>query len=150
MKQFDFSEQFKEKIFDTPSGPKCTCDICGRKGKIGAFSFDRASREPLIICYHYELKIMAEREGISLKEAEKRRKRKFEIQYLFSEIKLAEYVQQKRKKDFDSHEEANLALARIVAAWNNLTTEERKSFEKINDQELRKIYNEIKVDFSGL
>lgn len=150
MKGVGLPEEFQNKIIDTPSGPKCICDICGKKGKIGALSFDRVSGRPLVICHRCELKIRAEREGISEKEAARRRKRQFAVQHLFDDIKMAEYLEQKKKKEFNTLEEANLALERILAAWNSLTTEERKSFEEKKDQELRKIYKDIRVDFSDL
>lgn len=146
----NFSEEFQNKIIDTPSGPKCICDLCGKKRKIGALSFDTISGKPLIICYGCNLEILAEREGISKKEAGKRRKRMFAVGYLFNEVKMAEYLKQKGGKDFASIDEANLVLQRIKEAWNSLTTEERISFEEKKNQELRRIYKEIKVDFSGL
>lgn len=146
----NFLEEFQNKIVDTPSGPKCICDLCGKKGKIGALSFDKISGKPLIICYDCNLNILAKREGVSKKEAEKRRKRMFAVGYLFNEIKMAEYLKQKGGKDFASTDEANLVLERIRKTWDSLTTEERISFEDKKDQELRQIYKEIKVDFSGL
>lgn len=150
MDSFSLPEEFQNKIVDTPSGPKCICDLCGKKGKIGALSFETISGKPLIICYGCNLEIFAEREGISKTEAEKRRKRMFAVGYLFNEVKMAEYLEQKMKKDFASIDEANVVLERIREAWNSLTTEERKSFEEKKDQELRRIYKEIKVDFSDL
>lgn len=97
MNRFDFPEEFERKFVDTPSGPKCICDICGKKGKLGAFLVDRLSGEPLVICNQCDLKISAEREGISEKEAARRRKRRFAVQYLFQETKMADYFAQKNK-----------------------------------------------------
>ncbi|HEY4687542.1 MAG TPA: hypothetical protein VIH20_04980 [Candidatus Subteraquimicrobiales bacterium] len=105
---FDFPEEFQNKIVDTPSGSKCICDLCGEKRKIGALSFDRVTNKPLIICYDCTLEISAEREGITKKEAEKRRKRMFGVGYLFNEVKMAEYLEQKGKKEFTSLEEQRL------------------------------------------
>lgn len=143
-------EEFQKKIVDTPSGPKCICDMCGKKGKIGALSSDRITGEPLIICNRCELKIRADREGVSEKEAARRRKRTFAVLYLFQDIKLADYLAWKNKKELDSLEEANLVFERIITAWNGLTTEERRSFDEKTDGELNRIYKQIKVDFSGL
>jgi hypothetical protein len=124
--------------------------MCGKKGKIGAFSVDQKTREPLIICSRCELRILAEREGTTQKEAARRRKTTFAVLYLFQEMKMADYFASKKKEEFDSLEEANLILSRIRAAWNGLTTEEKISFDEKTDEELNRIYKQIKVDFSGL
>ena len=144
---FDFPEEFQNKIVDTPSGSKCICDLCGEKHKIGALSFDRVTNKPLIICYDCTLEISAEREGITKKEAEKRRKRMFGVGYLFNEVKMAEYLEQRGKKEFTSMKEMNLVLERINEAWNDLAAEVRTHFETKKDQELQQIYKGIKVNF---
>ena len=144
---FDFPEEFQNKIVDTPSGPKCICDICGEKGKIGALSSDRVTNRPLIVCYDCTLEISAERQGITKKEAEKRRKTMFGVGYLFNEVKMAEYLEQRGKKEFTSMKEMNLLLERINEAWNDLAAEVRTHFETKKDQELRQIYKGIKVNF---
>jgi hypothetical protein len=150
MDHFNLQEEFQKKLVDTPRGPRCICDMCGRKGKIGAFSFDTFSAKPLVICYRCDLQVIAERDGISVKEAERRRKRRFAVQDLFQEMKMAQYFASKNIERFDSLEEANRVLDRITTAWNSLTTEERKSFDEKDDKELHKIYKKIEVDFSGL
>ncbi|MDA2936059.1 hypothetical protein MYX06_02480, partial [Patescibacteria group bacterium AH-259-L05] len=141
------TDSLKEKLLDKG---KCICDFCGKKGKLAATSYDRETGEPIVICYQCNLEILAERQGISVEEAEKRRKRTFGVRHLFEDIKVKEYFELKRKQNFDSLEEANKVLQRIVQAWNDLTIRQRKSFDTIDDKKLRKIYKKIKVDFSGL
>jgi len=141
MKPFDF-DKLKAKFLD---GGRCICDICGKKGKLGGSLINEKTNEVLVACYNCTLRVSAEREGITKKEAERRRKRMFGVSYLFQEEKFKEYITAKGKKRFSSLEEANKVLAKVQNAWNNLTTEQRKSFEEKEDTELRKIYKNIKV-----
>ncbi|MEA3432635.1 MAG: hypothetical protein U9R01_08240 [candidate division WOR-3 bacterium] len=146
IKKKDF-ESIKGKLLD---GGKCICDLCGKKGKMGALTYDKKTGEPIVICYKCDLKIKAQREGITIKEAEKRRKRMFEVSNLFQYIKIKEYLDLKNKREFDSIEEANRVSKRIMNAWNNLSIKQRKDFDAMDDKELRRIYENIPVDFSDL
>lgn len=141
------NDSLKEKILD---GGRCICDLCGKRGKLAAMSHHKKTGEPMVICNKCNLKIMAEEEGISIKEAARRRKRMFEVGYLFQDLKLKEYLKFKNKKRFDSLAETNQSLNKIVEAWNDLSIKERKSFEIMADKELLEIYKNIKIDFSGL
>ena len=154
----DFFEQLKEikkKVFESIKGKlldggKCICDLCGKKGKMGALTYDKKTGEPIVICYKCDLKIKAQREGITIKEAEKRRKRMFEVSNLFRDVKIEEYLDHKNKKELDSIEEANRVLKRIMNAWNNLSIKQRKDFDAMDNEELQRIYENIPVDFSDL
>lgn len=143
VKNFGF-DSLKKKILD---GGKCICDFCGKKGKMAAMSYDKKTGEALVVCYNCNLKIMAEKEGTSIEEAKKKRERMFEVGYLFQEVKMQEYLKIKNKKRFDSLEEMNKVLEKIVKAWNDLSIRERKDFEKLNNKKLQEIYKNIKVDF---
>lgn len=149
MKRFNskFDKKFKKKILDKG---RCICDICGKEGKIGAFSFDRKTGEPLVICYDCNLEILAKEKGITKKEAERRRKKMFGVGYLFQEIKMKEYLALKDKRKLDSLKEINKVSKRILEVWNGLTIKERKGFEKMSNKKLREIYKNIPVDFSDL
>ncbi|MBU4369555.1 hypothetical protein KKG58_02215 [Patescibacteria group bacterium] len=140
-------DSLKEKILD---GGRCICDICGRKAKMAAMDYSKKTGDPIVICYNCNLRIRAHQDGISIKEAERRRKRIFEVSYLFQDIKMKRYFNIKGKRKFDSIEEANKILERIVDAWNNLSIKQRTDFEIIENKKLRKIYKNIPVDFSNL
>ncbi len=117
---------------------------------MGALGHSKKTGEPIVICYRCNLEITAEREGITIKEAERRRKRMFEVSYLFQDIKMGEYLSIKGKKRVDLMEEANKVLERIASAWNNLSIKQREGFETMKNEELREIYKNILVDFSNL
>lgn len=138
-------DSLKEKILDKG---KCVCDVCGKKAKMGALTYKKKTREPVVICYNCNFKITADRDGITTKEAEKKRKRMFEAGYLFQDIKIKEYLNFKNKKDFDLMDEANEILQKIVIVWNDLTTEQRKNFETMEDRKLIEIYKNIPIDFN--
>jgi hypothetical protein len=148
-------EKIKKADFESLKGKllgegKCICDLCGKRGKMGALTYDKKTGEPIVICYKCDLKIKAQREGITIKEAEKRRKRMFEVSNLFQYIKFEEYLDFKNKREFDSIEEANRVSKRIMNAWNSLSIKERKEFDAMENEELRRIYKNISVDFSDL
>lgn len=140
-------ESLKGKILD---GGRCICDLCGKKGKMASLTYDKKTGNPIVICYKCSLKLQAEREGITIKGAEKRRKRAFEVNNLFIDIKMKEYLDLKNKREFDLIDEANRVLKRIMNAWNNLSVKERRDFDAMDNEELRTIYRNIPVDFSGL
>ncbi len=146
IKKADF-ESLKGKLLDEG---KCICDLCGKKGKMGALTYDKKTGEPIVICYKCDLKIKAQREGVTINEAEKRRKRMFEVSNLFRDVKIEEYLDHKNKKELDSIEEANRVLKRIIDAWNRLSIKERRDFDAMDNEELLRIYKNIPVDFSDL
>ncbi len=129
---------------------RCICDICGKKGKMAATTYDKDTGEPIVICYKCNLERIAEEDGISVKEAEKKRKRMFEVGYLFQNIKMKEYLDFKNKEEMGSVKEMNKVLKRIIEAWNDLSIKQRKDFEIMKNKELVKVYKEIPVDFSNL
>ncbi len=137
-------EYLKEKILGNNA---CICDICHKKGKFAASSYDKKTLRPMVICYQCNLEILAQRQGITKKEADKRRKRMFEVGYIFQEMKAGEYLKLKNKKIFDSIEEINQVLQKIIKVWNNLTIKQRKGFEKMDDEKLHMIYKDIQVYF---
>lgn len=134
----------KGKILDQG---KCVCDYCGRKGKLAATAFDRNTGEILVMCLSCDLVNMAEREGITKIEARKRRKKRFDVLYLFQEVKYQDFMTKEGKIEFDSVEEFKRISKSVQNAWNALTTEERIGFESKRKPELRKIYKSIKVEF---
>ena len=140
-------QSLKGKILD---GGRCICDICGKEGKMGAINYSKKTGEPIVICYKCNIKMQAEEEGITIKEAEKRRKRMFEVSNLFRDVKIEEYLDHKNKKELDSIEEANKVLKRILDAWNKLSIKERRDFDTMDNEELLRTYKNIQVDFSGL
>jgi len=146
IKKADF-ESLKGKILD---GGRCICDLCGKKEKMASLTYDVQTGEPIVICYKCDLKIKAQREGVTINEAEKRRKRMFEVNNLFIGIKMKEYLDLKNEREFDSIEEANKVLERIMNAWNNLSIKQRKDFDAMDNEELRRIYKNIPVDLSDL
>ena len=129
---------------------KCICDYCGRKGKLAATAFDQNTGEILVMCLSCDLECIAEREEITKTEARRRRKKRFDVLYLFQEIKYQEYFTREGKIEFDSVEEFKKISGIVQNAWNALTTEERIGFESKRKPELRKIYTSIKVDFPRL
>jgi len=131
----------KDKILDEGN---CICDICGKKGKIGGLGTTKEGK-PSIICYNCNLKLLAKKNNISIKEAEKNRKKLFQTSSLFRELKFEDYFKLKNKKAFDSIEEANNVLRVITKKWNDLTIQQRKGFEKLNTIEQKKVYQKIKI-----
>lgn len=146
IKKKDF-ESIKGKILD---GGKCICDLCGRKEKMGGLTYNERTGEPVVVCFKCDIKIRAQKDGITIKEAEKRRKRIFEVSRLFQDVKMREYFDYKSKREFDSIEEANRVLKRIISAWNNFSIKEKKGFDTIDNEELERVYKDILVDFSDL
>ncbi|MFZ3054868.1 MAG: hypothetical protein WA091_02715 [Minisyncoccales bacterium] len=140
------NENLKNKILDDG---RCICDVCGKKEKIGSFATNKKG-EPCIICYKCNLEILAERDGITTEEAEKNRKKLLETTHLFQEMKIIDYLEFKNKEKFDSIEEGNIVLEKIVKAWNDLTIKDRKGFEKLTKPKQREVYQKINVDFSDL
>lgn len=136
---------FEGKMLD---GGKCICDICGKTKKMGGL-FEPTSPNPKIVCVDCMVRATAEEHGLTPKEAKRRRERMFASSNLFVKLKMEDYS--KLKSKIDSIEEANKALEPIMDFWNNrFTTKQRKSFEKMSNEELEKIYRNIKIDFSDL
>jgi hypothetical protein len=103
-------ELLKGKILDQG---KCICDFCGRKGKMGAMSLDRETGQILVMCLSCDLKRMAEQEQITIKEARRKRRKRFDVLYWFQEVKFEEYLTREGKNEFDSFEELNKISERI-------------------------------------
>jgi hypothetical protein len=137
-------ELLKGKILDQG---KCICDFCGRKGKMGAMSSDRETGEILVMCLSCDLKRMAEQYGVTIAEAKKKRRKRFNVLYWFQEVKYEEYFTREGKIEFDSIEEFNKIAECVQKAWNALTREERIGFEDRSKAELKKIYKSIEVEF---
>jgi hypothetical protein len=140
----NIEELLKGKILDER---KCICDYCGRKGKLAATAFDRNTGEILVMCLSCDLRHMAEQYGITIAEARRKRKKRFDVLYLFQEVKYQEYFTREEKIEFDSVEEFKRISERVQNAWNALTTEERRGFEDKSKTVLKKIYKTIKVEF---
>jgi len=140
----DFKESLKGKILDEG---RCICAICKREGKFGAISFDKKTGEPSVLCLDCDLEIIAQRDGITKKEAKKRHKRALDVFHLFHSMKVNEYLEEKSRKEFLSITEANKVLERIKNAWNSFSPEERRGFDEKSDQELNKLFNNVKIDF---
>lgn len=144
--QTNIPKDIGKKIIDTPQGPKCTCDVCGKEhSRVGSFSYNTKTSEPMVICYDCTIKISAEREGVSKKEYEQIRKRALISYRLFAEQKIEEYCKTEEKQI--SEKEMNYLLERINKVWNSLTEAQKKSFEGKTDKELRLEYKNIKVYF---
>ena len=143
----DFEESLKGKILD---GRRCICVICKKEGKFGAISFDKETGEPSVLCLDCDLEIIAQRDGITKKEAKKRHKRALDVFHLFHSMKVNEYLEQKGRKEFLSITEANKVLEKIKNAWNSFSPEERRGFDFKSDEELEKIYKKIKIDFPDI
>ncbi|MFW6135080.1 MAG: hypothetical protein ACOC5R_05840 [Elusimicrobiota bacterium] len=146
-KRRELLEGFQKRIY---SDGKCLCSVCGKKKKMASHGVNSKTGEPLVLCMDCNLEMLAERQGISKAEALKRRKRIFAVTNLFRDIKIEEYFLIKDKKEFDSLEEANKVLERIINTWNSITQEKRKSFDSINDNKLKSIFQKIKVDFKDI
>jgi hypothetical protein len=140
----NIEEMLRGKILDER---KCICDYCGRKGKLAATAFDRNTGEILVMCLSCDLRRMAEQYGITIAEARRKRKKRFDVLYLFQEVKYQEYFTREEKIEFDSVEEFKRISESVQNAWNGLTREERIGFEERRKPELRKIYKSIKVEF---
>ncbi len=143
----EVKKTFKKKILDDQ---KCLCDICKQEKKIGAFSHNRLTGEPMVFCYDCNLELLAKREGVTKEVIEERRKRMFKIGYIFQEEKSKEYLELKNKEKFDSTEEKTKIAEQILATWNTLSIEDKKALEQKDEKELKKIYKQIPVDFSNL
>jgi len=136
-------DELKNKLLD---GGRCICDVCGKKKKMGGIRINKKAKRVVVICCDCNLEILAERDGITKKEAERRRKKMFAVSYIFQGEKMKEYLAVKGKKNFDSLEEANRVLKKIMDAWNsNLTIKQRKAFEEKEEDELREVFKSIKV-----
>ena len=140
----NINEILKGKILD---GGKCICDYCGSKGKLAATAFDRNTGEILVMCLSCDVRRMAKQYGITVAEARKKRRKRFDVLYLFQEIKYQDYLSREGKMEFDSVEEFMRISERVQNAWNALTTEERRGFEDKSKTVLKKIYKTIKVEF---
>ncbi len=140
----NLEEWLKGKILD---GGKCICDYCGSKGKLAATALDQNTGEILVMCISCDIRRMAKQYGITIAEARKKRRKRFDCLYLFQEIKYQDYLSRVGKTDFDSLEEFKRIAEIVQGAWNALTTEERRGFEDKSKIVLRKIHKTIKVEF---
>ncbi len=129
-------------------GGKCICDFCGRKGKMAAMCPDEKTGELLVMCLSCDLKRMAKQYGISIIEARKKRKKRFDVLYWFQEVKYGEYLSGKGKTKFDSVEEFTKVSNIVQSSWNAFTREQRIGFEDKRKPELRKIFKTIRVEFT--
>ncbi len=126
---------------------KCLCSICGKRGRVGAVRINPETDEPEILCFDCNLEVLAQARGTTKKQALAEREKIFGDFYLFKDIKFEEYLLKKKKKDFDSTEEANKVIKRITDVWNALPLKKKLSFDKLGKKELEKQFKKIKVDF---
>ncbi|MBU0706303.1 hypothetical protein KJ657_03435 [Patescibacteria group bacterium] len=130
----------------TPAFTGITCAACRRKNvKIGS-AIDAYTANPKFVCeectiFHYQID-----NGISsLKAAASRRRRIFDVPYLFNEMFTDRYMAQFGHSSLDDLEDSNLSdiLEASGDLYNYLYTKEDKMrLEKIEDQK------EIEWEFS--
>jgi len=59
-------------------------------------------------------------------------------------------LSEKGRKEFLSITEVNKVFEKIKDAWNSFSLEERRGFDFKSDEELKKIYKNIKIDFPDI
>jgi len=62
-------------------------------------------------------------------------------------MKMDEYLSEKGRKEILSITEVNKVFEKIKDAWNSIPAEEQKGVDEKNDQELNKLFNNVKIDF---
>jgi len=59
-------------------------------------------------------------------------------------------LSEKGRKEFLSITEAEKVFEKIKNAWNSIPAEENRAFDEKSDEELKKIYKNIKIDFPDI
>jgi flagellin-specific chaperone FliS len=62
-------------------------------------------------------------------------------------MKMDECLSEKGRKEILSITEVNKVFEKIKDAWNSFSAEERKGFDEKSDQEMKKIFSKVQIDF---
>ncbi len=137
------NNKIKNKFRD---GGKCLCDICHNESKIGGFLTPQ-SADPMVVCCDCMMKISAKQQGISVNKAKKRREKMFRASNLFLEIKLNEFGKLAGKHYVENLNELNRITRYIMNVHNSFDKKTLEEFENLDDDELKKTYENIKMNF---
>ena len=65
-------------------------------------------------------------------------------------MKMDECLSEKGRKEFLSITEAEKIFEKIKNAWNSFSPEERRGFDEKSDQEMKKIFSKVQIDFPDI
>ncbi len=135
----------KKKII----GPnECVCDECHKTGKIGAFSTNEVTGEPLVFCLECTLKIHARKNKTTVEQERHKREVLFKASNLFMMTKAREYCEAKGLNiESVGADILNKILPSIQEAWNGLSVKERLSFDGLSETEMIVKFSNIHVNF---
>lgn len=128
----------KDENGEGPKDPDAVCCFCGKKNiAIGAMK-DAYSDNPKVVCEDCTINIyQKERKIKSKKEATARRRRIFDVSYLFNEMITDKYLEEEDLKSVDDLEYKDMEKIMEIGkeAYNNLFSKAEKiKLEETEDQ----------------
>jgi uncharacterized Zn finger protein (UPF0148 family) len=114
-------ERVLVNLEDLRDNGQVVCPLCNRVGEFGALvgvPYPLGEMTGLLICRRCGNLLGARRRGISEAEVEKERQQESRERQMFVDARMEATLLARGKQDFESLEDANIALEEILQEWN--------------------------------
>lgn len=130
--------------------PELTCSRCGvRDIAVGSYS-NTDPKNIVVVCEECAISAFWKNEGIKNREtARLRRRRLFDVVYLFNELCIDQYLKNHRLSGYEELSEERLKLIREISNlnYNDLTKRMKRSLEEAVDQkEIEQVLSHLLKD----